>query len=104
MVFDSDARTQFSRIAKTVLKDMHETEFNRYLQRVPGQFDEWRLLRLPETEGKNVSRANLRFQKAVRDYKTRLQNDVDYSGRHIDQLTLEDVVKGFMPKDTEDSH
>jgi hypothetical protein len=102
-VFDSDARGQFSRIAKNVLKDMQETEFHRYLQRVTGVFDEWTLLRLPETERKNMSRASLRFQKAVRDYKIRLQNDMDYSGRHVDQLSLADVEKGFMPEATKDS-
>jgi hypothetical protein len=52
-LFDTQAQNQFLDVAQRVLKDMHETEFNRYLQRVPGSILEWNLLRLPDSEGKN---------------------------------------------------
>jgi hypothetical protein len=91
-LFDSDAKKQFVRIAEDVLKDMRETEFNRYLQRMPGERHEYRLLRLPETEGRGLFRAQQTFQRAVREYKTRLLNDEDYRGRFIDQYTLDDIV------------
>lgn len=95
-LFDSDAQQQFLRIANAVLKDMRETEFYRYLARDRTDPQEWRLLKLPELEGKNLGKAYRTFQKAVREYKTRLQNDVEYPDRHKDQLKLEDV-EGFMP-------
>lgn len=93
-LFDSDAQKQFLGVAKRVLKDMHQTEFNRYLQRVPSTLDEWTLLRLPESEGKTKLRAAVAFQNAVRSYKNRLLHDIEYSGRHIDQLTLDDILNG----------
>jgi len=101
-LFDTEAQNQFVGVAKRVLKDMHETEFNRYLQRVPGPLDEWNLMRLPDSEVKNRLKAIQTFQKAVRDYKVRLLHEVEYTGRIKDQLTLDDVVKNFIPTDSKD--
>jgi hypothetical protein len=96
-LFDTQAQNQFLDVAQRVLKDMHETEFNRYLQRVPRSTLEWNLLRLPDSEGKNRLKPIQAFQKAVREYKERLQHDIDYSGRQKDQMTLDDVVENFTP-------
>lgn len=91
-LFDSEAKARFLRTAKEVIKDMRETDFYRYIERIPGEPSNWRLLRLPDTEGNQLVKALERFQRVVRDYKTRLQNDVPYSGgRHVDQLTFEDI-------------
>jgi hypothetical protein len=97
-LFDTQAQNQFLDIAKRVLKDMHETEFNRYLQRVPGSMVDWNLLRLPDSEGKNRLKAIQTFQRIMREYKERLLHDVDYPGRQKDQMTLDDVVKNFIPE------
>jgi hypothetical protein len=96
-LFDTQAQNQFLDVAQRVLKDMHETEFNRYLQRVPGSILEWNLLRLPDSEGKNRLKAMQTFQRVVREYKERLLHDIDYPGRQKDQMTLDDVVKNFIP-------
>jgi hypothetical protein len=98
-LFDTQAQNQFVDVAKRVLKDMHETEFNRYLQRVPGSLVEWNLLRLPDSEGKNRLKSIQTFQKVVRDYKERLLHDSAYPGRQKEQLTLDDIEKNFIPKD-----
>jgi hypothetical protein len=98
-LFDTQAQNQFLEVAKRVLKDMHETEFNRYLQRVPGSMVKWNLLRLPDSEGKNRLKAIQSFQRVIRDYKERLLHDSAYPGRQKDQLTLDDIVKNFIPKD-----
>jgi len=98
-LFDTGAQNQFLNLAKLVLKDMHETEFNRYLQRVPGSMADWNLLRLPESEAKVRLKAIQTFQKTVRDYKERLLHDTEYPERRTEQLTLDDVVQNFMPKE-----
>jgi hypothetical protein len=90
-LFDSDAQAQFLRIAKAVLKDMRETEFQRYIQRVPGEPNEWKLVRVPELRGNNRINAIQRFQRAVTQYKQRLLNDVPYPNRHHDQMTIADI-------------
>lgn len=97
-LFDTQAQNQFLDIAKRVLKDMHETEFNRYLQRVPGSMVDWNLLRLPDSEGKNRLKATQTFARTIQDYKERLLHDSEYVGRQKDQLTLDDVVKNFLPE------
>lgn len=98
-LFDSEAQQQFVKLAGKTLKDMRETEFNRYLAAVPEKSNEWRLLKLPETEGKNITTALKTFAKATREYKWRRQHGIEYRGsRHLDQMTF----KGFNPDDTED--
>jgi hypothetical protein len=94
-LFDTDAQKRFINVAQDTLKDMQQTEFNRYLGTVPRARNEWRLLKLPETEGQNQTKAYKAFQVATQMYKWRRQNNVEYRGRHIDQLTLEDI-EGFM--------
>lgn len=90
-LFDIDAQRRFVDVAQDTLKDMNQTEFNRYLGSVPGARNEWRLLRLPETEGKNQTKAYQAFQQAAQRYKWRRQNNIEYSGRHLDQLTIDDI-------------
>lgn len=94
-LFDDDAQKRFLDVAQETLYDMNQTEFNRYLGSVPGVRTEWRLLRLPDTEGKNQTKAYKAFQRAAQQYKWRILNDIPYSGRHIDQLTLDDI-EGFI--------
>ncbi len=93
-LFDIDAQKRFVDVAQDTLKDMHQTEFNRYLGTVPGSRNEWRLLKLPEAEGQNQTKAYKAFQDAAQKYKWRRQNNIEYRDRHIDQLTLEDI-EGF---------
>lgn len=94
-LFDTDAQKRFLDVAHDTLKDMHQTEFNPYLGTVPGAWNEWRLLKLPEAEGQNQTKAYKAFQRAAQEYKWRRRNKHEYRGRHIDQLTLEDI-EGFM--------
>lgn len=94
-LFDADAQKRFVDVAQDTLKDMHQTEFNRYLGSVPGARNEWRLLKLPEAEGKNQTKAYQAFQQAIRSYRWRRQNNIEYRDSHIDQLTIEDI-EGFI--------
>jgi hypothetical protein len=102
-LFDSDAQEQFLNLAKETLKDMRQTEFNRYLAPVPGKRDEWRLLNLPETESKNRTAVQKTFSKAADEYKWRKQNGTEYEGRrHIDHPSFEDVYPDFYSDNKED--
>jgi hypothetical protein len=97
-LFDSDAREQFINLVKKTLKEMRQTEFNRYLAPVPGKPDEWRLLRLPETEGKNRTTAQKTFSKITEEYKRRKLHGAEYKGsKYIDYPTFEDITEGFYP-------
>lgn len=99
-LFDSDAQEQFVSLAKETLKDMRQTEFNRYLAPMLGKKNEWKLLSLPETEGKNRTSAQKTFSKAAQEYKWRKLHGTEYKGgRHIDHPDFGDVVEGFYPDD-----
>jgi hypothetical protein len=77
-LFDNDARQQFLNLTRKTLKDMRQTEFNRYLVAVPHKPNEWRLLRLPEAEGKNLTTALKTFAKATQSI-----NGECYTARNI---------------------
>jgi hypothetical protein len=94
-VVDNWAREQFLKEARAVLKDMEQTEFNRYLRPAPGS-DEWKILNLPESlEHKRQSRAIQIFQAAAREYKWRRKNNQPFRGRVFAQTSLEDI-EGFI--------
>ena len=99
-LFDADAQARFVKVANELLKDMRETEFQRYIQRVPGVQHEWKLVRVPESHDKHRLRALQSFQRAVDQYKTRLENDVPYLNRHHDQMTI-DEIEGYRPSDND---
>ena len=102
-LFDSDAQEQFVNLAKETLKDMRQTEFNRYLAPVPGKPNEWRLLNLPETEVRNRTLAQKTFSKVTQEYKWRKLNNTEYKGgKHIDHPDFGDVAEGFYPDNDED--
>lgn len=99
-LFDNDAQKRFLQVVHEVLSDMRQTEFNGYLGSVPGKRDEWKLLKLPETEGKNRTKAYQAFQRAALKYKWRQQKGIDFEGaRHFDQPTFWDVEGLFEQPD-----
>jgi hypothetical protein len=97
-LFDTDAQKRFLDVAQDTLKDMNQTEFNRYLGSIPGVRNEWRLLKLPEAEGKNQTKAYQAFQRAAQHYKWRRQNGVEFENRYFDQPTFAEI-EGFFGKD-----
>lgn len=92
---DNWARDHFLKESKAILKDMEQTEFNRYLRPVPNS-DEWKLLHLLESiEHKWRSRALQNFQALARSYKWRRRNNEPYKKRVIAQTSMEDI-EGFL--------
>lgn len=95
-LFDNEAQSRFIQVARDILLDMRQTEFNGYLGPVPGKSHEWKLLRLPATEGRNQTKAAQAFKRAAQKYKWRQQNNVPFEGgRHFDQPTFWDAEELF---------